>query len=70
MPVSTGINNVSSKSLSMVLCNLVFSHPFPAENYAFNMNAQLQVKPALPEKTSLGLHLYQVLQMCINLKAL
>lgn len=33
----------------MVLCSLVYPHPFPAGNSALKVNAQLQAKAALPE---------------------
>lgn len=49
MPASTEISDVFPKNLSIVLCNPVYSHPFPAENSALNINALSQAKLDLPE---------------------
>ena len=49
MPTSTEISDVFPKSLSTVLCNPVYPHPFPAENSVLNINALSQAKLDLPE---------------------
>lgn len=49
MPASTEISDVFPKILSIVLCKLVYPHPFPAENSALNINALSQAKLDSPE---------------------